>query len=344
MASIINKDKVAELVNKVSSSGYEVFGPTESGGVTLFRNLDGNLPADFTNSKKPPKEVLFPQTETMFDFEIDGAKIMALAEPEEPQMPILMLGVRPCDARAIQVLDALFTRDYTDPYYVKKRDRATIIAFSCTEPNMPLHSCFCTSMGGSPSSQDGTDMLWTDIGDMYLVESFTDKGGKILETGGNLFANAAQDDERAAGDAKKLAESKIVRKLDTEGVEKALEATFDHEYWDEFARRCLGCGECTLLCPTCHCFDINDVITRGKGKRERTWDSCQYPYYTIHASGHNPRPAKKHRQRNRVYHKFLYSNKNLDLLGCVGCGRCISSCPVNIDIIEVVEGAKEAAK
>ncbi len=344
MASIINKDKVAELVKKVSSSGCEVFGPVENGGVTLFRNLDGGIPSDFTNSKKPPKEVLFPQTETMFDFEIDGSKITALVEPVEAQTPILMLGVRPCDARAIQVLDALFTWDYIDPYYVNKRDRATIIGFSCTEPHMPLQSCFCTSVGGSPSSKDGLDMLWTDIGDRYLVESFTDKGNKILETGGNLFANAAKDDEKKTEDVKKLAESKIVRKLDTEGIEKALEATFDHEYWDEFARRCLGCGECTLLCPTCHCFDINDVITRGKGKRERTWDSCQYPYYTIHASGHNPRPDKKHRQRNRVYHKFLYSNKNLDMLGCVGCGRCISTCPVNIDIIEVVEGAKEAAK
>jgi len=226
---------------------------------------------------------------------------------------------------------------------VNRKEGATIISFACTMPRMPQANCFCTSVGGTPSSTDGTDMLLTDLGDSYYVESQTDKGKHILELGGKLFTKADKKDEAAALEAWKEAKAAVVRKLDTEGVTEALEAGFEDEFWDQFSRRCLGCGICTLLCPTCHCFDINDIVSRSKTARERTWDSCQFPYYTIHASGHNPRPAKKHRQRNRVYHKFLYSEKNLELLGCVGCGRCITKCPVNIDIIEVVEGAKEAA-
>ena len=184
-------------------------------------------------------------------------------------------------------------------------------------------------------------MLWTDIGDKYLVKSLTEKGNKILEAGTSLFTVAGQADEAAATEIYSKAEASITRTLDLTGTETALEGAFEAALWKEFSQRCLGCGICTLLCPTCHCFDINDIITKGKAWRERTWDSCQYPYYTIHASGHNPRPNKNFRQRNRVYHKFLYTVKNLDMVGCVGCGRCVSGCPVNIDIVEVVESVKE---
>ena len=338
---VIDKAKVADFLNALAD--WEIYGPVDSDGITLFRKLDGEPNLDFDNSQKPPKEVFFPQTEKMLDLVMDGVKITGVKEPEYPETPILLFGIRPCDARAIITLDKLFSWDYVDPYYVNKRERATIISFACTQDSMPLASCFCTSVDGSPASSDGSDMLWTDIGDKYLVEALTDEGNKILEVAGSVFADATTDDGQAAINAKKKAEEKISRKLVVEGVAEALEATFDSDYWDEFAKRCLGCGVCTLLCPTCHCFDINDIITKGKGWRERTWDSCQYPYYTIHASGHNPRPAKRHRQRNRIYHKFLYEDKNLGVLGCVGCGRCISGCPVNIDIIEVCEGVKEAA-
>jgi sulfhydrogenase subunit beta (sulfur reductase) len=274
---------------------------------------------------------------------MEGARITGIKEPDYPETPILLFGIRPCDTRAIITLDKLFTWDYIDPYYVNKRERATIISFACTQEFMPLASCFCTSVGGHPASTDGVDMLWTDIGDKYVVEALTDKGNNILELGGNVFADASKEDGQAAIDAKKRAEEGIIRKLETDGIAEALEATFDSDYWDEFSKRCLGCGVCTLLCPTCHCFDIYDIVANGKAWRERSWDSCQYPYYSVHASGHNPRPAKRNRQRNRIYHKFLYEDKNLGVLGCVGCGRCVSGCPVNIDIIEVCEGAKETA-
>jgi ferredoxin len=183
-------------------------------------------------------------------------------------------------------------------------------------------------------------MLWTDLGDRYLVESLTGKGSAILEAGGDLFTAASEADVAAGKDVVRAAEERIFRTIRREGITDALERAFGSDYWDEFSRRCVGCGVCTLLCPTCHCFDINDVTTMGRSWRERTWDSCQTEYYTLHASGHNPRPVKSFRQRNRIYHKFLYMEKNLDVTGCVGCGRCISGCPVNIDIIEIIDGVR----
>ncbi|MBA3044613.1 MAG: 4Fe-4S dicluster domain-containing protein [Candidatus Thermoplasmatota archaeon] len=345
MAKMIKKDKVRELLDKLANEKFDIFAPIGEDGITLYRKLGAETPLlNFQNSSKPPKEIFFPQTEKMFDITVENHRLVGATEPPMASNPILLFGARPCDMRAMKVLDALFTWDYTDPYYVNKRERSTVISFACTLPDMPRESCFCTSVGGATDSREGADMLWTDIGSEFVVESLTDKGGKILELGGNLFTEATPDMQAKAKQVSQEATEAISRKLDTEGVKEALEATFDNAYWDEFSARCLGCGICTLLCPTCHCFDINDLVVEGKASRERTWDSCQFTYYTIHASNHNPRPVKKHRQRNRIYHKFLYSEKNLGLLGCVGCGRCIYGCPVNIDIIEVVEGAKEVLK
>ena len=129
--------------------------------------------------------------------------------------------------------------------------------------------------------------------------------------------------------------------MNIDGLVNKLDKIFDDPFWKTIAMKCLRCGICAYLCPTCHCFDIQDETTLSNGARLRVWDSCMYPEYTLHASGHNPRPARENRMRNRVYHKYNYYPKNLDVIACVGCGRCIDGCPVNIDIIDVVNRAGE---
>ena len=124
--------------------------------------------------------------------------------------------------------------------------------------------------------------------------------------------------------------------MDLDGIVLKLDKMFDHELWHNTAMKCIGCGICTYLCPTCHCFDMQDESTLDEGARIRVWDSCMYPEYTHHASGHNPRPARMNRVRNRVYHKFSYFPKNSNVTACTGCGRCIGYCPANIDIIDVI--------
>jgi ferredoxin len=341
MKKVIQKNKISDLLKKLSK--YDIYGPVEEDGVILYHLLKTEKPLlEFTNSQKPPKEVFFPQTEKMLDFVREDNKFVEAKTFEPSDKPVILFGSRPCDASSFNILDKLFSWDYIDPYFVKRRENTTIISFTCTHPQMPQKNCFCTSVGGSPSSTEGSDMLWTDIGDSFYVESLNEKGNNIIKLGEKLFKEPTTAQKKSVDDVHKKAKEAIIRNLDTKDVTTALEKNFDNKYWDQFSKRCLGCGICTLNCPTCYCFDINDIVSNNKGWRERTWDSCQYPYYSIHASGHNPRPARKHRQRNRIYHKFYYMDKNLDVIGCVGCGRCISKCPVNIDIIEVVEGVKEA--
>jgi len=171
MNAAIKKDEISNLLNLLAD--FEIFGPAVEKDALLFSRLDGNnLLFDFTNTQKPPKDVFFPQTEKMLDFEREGKQFIGVKEPEKSVKSILLFGVRPCDARSTTILDSLFSWDYIDTYYVDRRERATIISFSCTPPQLPEKNCFCTSVGGSPSSKEGVDMLWTDIGDSYYVESF----------------------------------------------------------------------------------------------------------------------------------------------------------------------------
>ena len=132
--------------------------------------------------------------------------------------------------------------------------------------------------------------------------------------------------------------------MKTQNIEKILDQIFENKFWEEIAKRCLGCGICTYLCPTCHCFDIQDEKKGKHGARIRVWDSCMYSEYTKQASGYNPRLYQMNRFRNRVYHKFNYFPKNSQVFGCVGCGRCIIECPVNIDIIETINDAWKVEK
>jgi len=341
MTKMINKSDLPKFVEMLD--GFDLYGPVNDGKTVKFQKVDKAEAMDlsFANSQKPPKELFFPQTETLFNFLREGTGFTDVEEPEPMSRNAVLFGIRPCDALAMNILDKLFTWDYKDKYYIARRERFTLIGLACTGEATPTRECFCTSVGGDPASTDGLDMLWTDIGEAYVVESLTDKGKALLAAGGAVFSDAAEGQIGTAEKAKENGRAAISRTLDTSGIKDALAGKFESGFWDTFAQRCLGCGTCTLLCPTCHCFDINDVVSRGQGRRERTWDSCQYEYYTLHASGHNPRPAKKHRQRNRIYHKFQYMDENLDVVGCVGCGRCISGCPVNIDIIEVLEEVKE---
>ena len=204
----------------------------------------------------------------------------------------------------------------------------------------PSKTCFCTDVGGGPYNTDGLDVLLSDVGDRFLVEILTEKGERLLHNSPYL-TTATESDLSERQSIASEARDQIKPQVVVEGLKERLDCLFDEPIWNFLHETCLGCGVCTFACPTCHCFDIMDEADGDQGKRLRIWDSCQYPLFTHHSSGHNPRPSGSARMRQRIMHKFHYLAENVGLLGCVGCGRCIRNCPVNIDIRQVLNRIME---
>lgn len=334
---IVAEENLDKFIGKLITDST-VYAPVEENDITLFKKV--TKPADihlsFTNTKVPPKNLLFKQTETLFKF-TPGTK-GDIQSVEIDNGTSVIFGIRPCDAKGFEILDCAFKGDFEDPYYLTKREKSVLVGLSCIKP---CNNCFCTSLDDSPANSKSMDILLTDIGKKYLIEVETDKGKNLIKKMGSFVKDATAEDEKKKKDVEQKAIDAISRQLKTKGIVEKLDTIFDNPFWKEITDRCLGCGTCTYLCPTCHCFDIQDESTLSEGARIRIWDACMIPEYTLQASGYNPRPMRMNRMRNRVFHKYNYFPKNFDVFGCVGCGRCIDGCPVNIDIIDTVTCAGE---
>lgn len=332
-ARAIDKGRIVSLLDELIE-GYEVFAPVMSDDVVLFDKIAWGSEArlDFGNSKRLPKEALFPPSEVMFIYE--GAQ----AEAPPSKGDRVLFGIRPCDARSFLLLDKIFdTPDYQDAYYVEKRERTYVVGIGC---NRPLSTCFCTSVGGGPFNEEGMDVLLSDLGDRYLVQVISERGRRLLE-GNALLEEATESDLREGNRIAAEARERVTSMVETEGLRDRLMGMYDDPFWDALHQKCLGCGVCTYLCPTCHCFDVLDEGGEQRGRRVRIWDTCQSALFTLHASGHNPRPSGRERMRQRIMHKFRYFVDNCGEIACVGCGRCIRNCPVNMDLREVLSGIME---
>ncbi len=331
---LIKKDALAGIINKLSEQML-VYAPVKDEDNVLFKALEKGMEplVDYSNTRNAPKNFFFPKTETMMRY-MRTERGMELSGEEEGAQEAVLFGARPCDVRSFVLLDYLFDQEkYRDSYYIDKREKTTIISLACIHP--PYSTCFCTSVGGHPMSEEGADVLLTDIGDNYLAEFITPKGEKLLEKMGDLPAADGSADEKKKA-LSESAEKEIKSHIPGKEIKPWLDDNFEHPFWDTIHQSCLACGTCTYLCPTCHCFDISDEVKGSDGKRIRTWDSCMYWLFTHETSGHNPRTSQKQRWRQRLMHKFKYFVDNFDEIACVGCGRCVRYCPVNIDIRKIV--------
>jgi len=337
---VLSKAKLPEWMDKIIST-YQVFAPFKEEEIVTFKPMKNpsEMDLNYINTTLPPKALFFQQTETLFTY--TNGKNIQITPTASSSKKTLLFGMRPCDAKSLSILDFVFKGDYEDPYYIKKRNDTLLVGLSCTQPAV---NCFCTSFNDSPASSTDMDVLFTDIGEKYYVEANTEKGKQLIESSKKLFTPATEKDTSKKKEVEKKAIDAIARHMNIKNVDalvKKLDNIFDAPYWKNIAMKCLGCGACTYLCPTCHCFDIQDETILAKGARIRVWDSCMRPEYTLHASGHNPRPERMNRLRNRVYHKYNYYPKNHKIIACVGCGRCIDNCAVNIDIIDVITKAEK---
>ena len=331
----LSKDKFADFLATLSEQ--KLYAPQKVGESLRFAPVteSSKVELDMANTTVPPKSIFFPQTETLFNFELGDTEMQP---PREVDTGIV-LGARPCDARALVIVDNLFAWDVDDPYYQEQRAKNTVVGLAC---NKPCVNCFCLSVGGDPASTEGLDVLMTELEDAYLLQPLTEKGQTLCQSVAALTEQAEAGDQDKAKGLHQQAREQISRKIETEDIPEKLPALWDNALWQETADACLGCGICTFLCPTCHCFDIQDEVEGIEGRRCRMWDSCMFKEYTLHTSGHNPRPTRLERTRNRINHKYNYFVQKFDVIACVGCGRCINSCPVNIDIVDVLRQVKEA--
>jgi sulfhydrogenase subunit beta (sulfur reductase) len=322
---ILNKSEVTSLLDKLASE-YRVIAPVEKNGMVEFAAIQKGEEAklDYVNTKKPGKEILFPQSEELFNYTVDAEGVRM--EDNVDSQASIVFGMRPCDVKSWVLLDNVFKNDqYTDVYYLTRRANTLVVGLGCNEP---ASTCFCSSVACGPFAKEGSDIFLTDIGEAYVVEGISEKGKELLA---KLGLNEAGAEAKAAA-AKLQEEVKADGTINIEGLAGKLSGMFEHPYWDRLHEKCIGCGACTYLCPTCHCFDIADEATDCNGCRVRNWDACMFPLFTLHGSGHNPRPTGKARWRQRLMHKFNYFVERYNATACVGCGRCIKNCPVNLDI------------
>lgn len=346
----IKRENIKDILKLVSNT-YKTYCPQRTKkGFIDWRILtpDTQLDIEFlsylnevTLPKSSIKPFFFPQPETILVFNYDPKQEDAflpkdVLETESEKVDTLLFGVRPCDARSLVLNDMPFKED---PYYNLRRKKIFLVGISCKGQTS---TCFCLWTGGSPIGTDGLDIILHPLEDEsgYIVEAISERGEELFDS---IFpkkfcneATKAEIEEIEARREKSKGALKSMPELSSQLKEKDLMAVYNAPFWQDIAMSCINCGACTFLCPTCYCFDIQDEVVKKRGRRIRYWDSCMFPLFTQHASGHNPRGDKVKRVRNRFLHKLKYFPERFGPISCVGCGRCIKECPVNIDIREVI--------
>ena len=365
-AYVLSSTDLGELFSALTRRDYTIIGPTIRDGAVHYRPIDSveELPTGWRDEQGPGscrlveddrglhfgctlaaeswKRYLHPPKSTLFV--ANGGRHGFEFEATEPDVPrYAFLGVRPCELRAIEIQDrVLRTSAHADPYYAAVRDNALIVAVSCIRAG---ENCFCRSMNTGPKATGGFDLALTEVADstghFFLVETGSDEGVSIC---GELPVRDADRKSVAAAEAAvQAAAGQMKKHLDTDDLPALLGRNLDHPRWDEIANRCLSCGNCTLVCPTCFCTAVEDRTEPGtqRAERLRVWDSCFNSRFSyIH--GGSVRQSIGSRYRQWMTHKLSTWHDQFGTSGCVGCGRCVTWCPVGIDITEEAAAIRAA--
>ncbi|MDO5553997.1 MAG: 4Fe-4S dicluster domain-containing protein [Planctomycetia bacterium] len=325
MSQIISASELRDLLAASQKQGKRVIAPVVAEtGESFFREI-GDASAFVPNPGLRPansiKEFFFPKTETICSFKRHENDVDVVDSPLYEQEQVI-IGSRPCEAAALPILDHVFSWDYQDRFYQRRREKTTVVTFACVASD---ESCFCSDVGGGPDNPSGSDAMLFNLGDeTYEVRVLTEKGQ-------TLFAGVTRESEKSG-----QACAAPVKTFDAAAVSDWVKSHFSDPFWNEIALSCVGCGVCTYACPTCHCFDLIDQGSFMAGKRVKNWDSCQFAMFTKHASGHNPRPDQGSRQRQRLLHKFSIYPEKFGTLLCTGCGNCSRMCGVSLGIKPVL--------
>lgn len=312
----------------------DVFMPTlVYGDIVLMPFEKAKLTLDYINFAQPVKEFLFKGREKLFYWkEAEGD--LALTKPDINGKPRVLFGIRACDVNGIQYMDRFYQGEFCDDIYKKNRKKTWIVALNCLETG---NRCFCDSVMSGPFSTTGYDLLFTEMDGQYLVEAGTEAGRRLAEIGGKWLKAGPETGLQAKKDSLEAAvKDRFTYGLISREPQAVLAQSFDHPIWEELAAKCIRCGGCTNVCPTCTCYNVIEEMTDFKaGTRVRSWDSCQSDSFTTNAGGHKTRNDVS-RVRYRIYDKLKYIEERFGHNGCTGCGRCITACPVDIDIVSTL--------
>ena len=363
---VLAKPNLELVLAKLLSWGYRVLGPRVEQSAVVYGELSGltDLPRgyrdeqaagsyrlvaadhdnyfDFNVGPQSWKQFLFPPQACVASGERreEGWHFKTPAELDPAAAPLAFIGVRACELAAIAIQDRIFLQGaYVDPIYRQRRESLFLLAVNCS---VAASTCFCTSMGTGPRCTPGQhvfDLALTELEHDFVVEIGSARGGQLLE---GLPTRPADAAARAQARAKQQqAEQQISKQFQASGIREVLLENLDHPHWDDVAQRCLSCTNCTMVCPTCFCSTVTEVsdLSGDHVRRERQWDSCFNIDFGYMAGG-IVRDQRRSRFRQWLTHKLASWHDQFDSSGCVGCGRCITWCPVGIDLTAEVDALR----
>jgi len=354
-AVVIDRDGLDQLISGLTTRGYRVLGPVvRQGAIALGEvNSSEDLPEGWHDTQAPGsyrlehtddsalfawavgqhsiKADVFPSRSVVWRAQVTDGTVR-LEETRDDAPSAALVGVRPCELAALEVLDRVMGTSSGDPLYKRRRAGLVVVA----ECGTPSGTCFCTSMGTGPAATGAFDLALTELldsgGQRFLVTIGSEQGAEVLADVETRVADDTDFSARAA--VLEHANSHMGRRLDTDDLPGLLARNLEHPRWDDVAERCLACGNCTLVCPTCFCSTVEDTTTiDGTVERHRSWSSC-FDLGHSYMSGGPVRSSTRSRYRQWMTHKLSTWWDQFGSSGCVGCGRCITWCPVGIDITE----------
>jgi sulfhydrogenase subunit beta (sulfur reductase) len=365
---ILERKQIQKLFEALAKKGFNLIGPvvqngaiaydkisgeadlpigwsdTQSGGSYRLRQTGSQRIFGFTVGQQSWKAFLYPPSVKYWTASKESGDIEVKAEAEAVHKTAL-IGVRACELAAIAIHDKILMGDqYKDPAYVDRRKNNFIVAVNCAKAS---GTCFCDSMKTGPRAKSGFDLALTEVCEAsahyFIVDIGTDKGAEII----NEITPTKADSQQAAIIKRMMADtiSQMTVKLDTNNLKEILWRNFEHPQWDDVAKRCLACSNCTMVCPTCFCISVdeNTDLDGKSAERIRKWDSC-YRLDFSYIFGGSIRPSPKARYRQWLTHKLSTWVDQFGTFGCVGCGRCTTWCPVGINIAEEATAIRKSDK
>ncbi len=358
----IAKQELTNLIRQLQAMQYVVLGPQVDGDAIVLGPVEDiqDLPRGVVNTQQPGKyrlghnaggnyfefnvgpqswkQFLFPPTATIANAKLSD-KGWEFSLPNDPQPKFACLGVRACELAALAIQDRVFLGgEYVDPLYKQRRQSLFLIAVNCS---VAAETCFCTSMNSGPKCTSGFDLALTELDEGFVIEIGSQAGSNVLQQLESRTATAKQGQQALR--MQQRAAEQITKHMQSAGIRDLLMNNLEHPHWDEVASRCLSCANCTMVCPTCFCSSVKDVadLSGEQVARQREWDSCFNLAFSYTAGG-TVRNDRRSRFRQWLTHKLATWHDQFDSSGCVGCGRCITWCPVGIDLTEEVEALRQA--